>query len=219
MAVIVIPKRWMGQTLQEDAVKSALLRLQPELHFDLGGRHNIWHPYKETRQSVFYRGRHICSMDRGTLPEFPIWTLADDWIEVPAWEVKPGELAFYSSCGWIVKCRHCGSSWKFPQRPVGEMRCAGGCKNRGDVSNPRNWGLEENRDGRAMVRRKVRDRIVLVGWRHTLGKLADANVPAVTREAIERELGIKLGPKPPDAVEIDETEEKDFLDRRLELIA
>jgi len=82
-----------GNCIDEVVFKNGLKELNPDLHFDLGGAHDIWHPGISERQGVFLNGRHICSMDRGSLPEFSIYDMKLAAIEVPISDIHPSEVA------------------------------------------------------------------------------------------------------------------------------
>ena len=62
-----------GQTMHESDLKAGLLKLNSSLQFDPGGRLDLNHPFIDSRQGVFYNNRHICSMERGIIPEFNVW--------------------------------------------------------------------------------------------------------------------------------------------------
>lgn len=87
MGSVVIPRSYMGQTIDEALIRSALIEMNGDFHFDLGAAHGIWHPQIDNRQGVFHKGAHICSMDRGMVPEVPIWTMKRERVRVPAHEV------------------------------------------------------------------------------------------------------------------------------------
>lgn len=93
MGMVAIPAHQLGTTLDETDVKNYLQECNPELHFDMGNKLGIWHPYMAFRQGVFLRGRHICSMDRQFLPEVPIWTVRQRWVRVPSQFLSWGEIA------------------------------------------------------------------------------------------------------------------------------
>ena len=82
-----------GTRIDEVVFKRGLQELNPDLHFDLGGAHNLYHPGIAERQGVFLRGKHICSMDRGLLPEFTIYDMKIDTVQVPLSGVSAGEIA------------------------------------------------------------------------------------------------------------------------------
>lgn len=82
-----------GTCIDEVVFKRGLQELNPDLHFDLGGAHDIWHPGISERQGVFFKGKHICSMDRGSLPEFSIYDMKIATVEVPVSEIHPSEVA------------------------------------------------------------------------------------------------------------------------------
>jgi hypothetical protein len=68
-------ERDFGQYFLEEQIKAGLLRLCPDLHFDMGGNLGLYHPRIEEWQGVFHLGRHICSMSRGVIPEYDVWAL------------------------------------------------------------------------------------------------------------------------------------------------
>ena len=203
--------------MQEHAVKAGLRQLNPDLHFDMGACLNIWHPFKDSRQNVYYLGRSIGAMDRGTLPEVPIWTTKRDMVEVPWNEVLPGEIAMYRTEGVIANCHKCKASWELLCRPDGTMICPTLCGNMGLATDPVLFGWSNKPAATAHVFRSTRDRVVLVGWRHTFFKLCKAGVPGVTKETLEEKFGVNLDPRVLDDVQIDEDIEAKVLDRRIEV--
>lgn len=89
---VEIPQEMMGQALTCLEIQSALWRCNPDFHFDLGAALNLWHPYKEGKQGVFFRGKHLCSMDRGNIPQVPIWATETKYLRVPASDCSYGEI-------------------------------------------------------------------------------------------------------------------------------
>lgn len=213
MPTIRIPKTYMGTTLQEDAVKSYLRSVNPDIHFDMGANLNLWHPMIECRQGLCYRGKTICAMDRRTLPEIPIWTITKDAMEVPWSEVRYGEIAMTRTVGVRGECKKCLQIYSLPHRPVGVFVCR--CGNIGMSHDPIHFGWEDVPASTAIVIREQRDKIVLVGWRHTFRKLLAAKVPGVTKDGLEREFRIDLTDREVDAMEIDELREVYMTDQSL----
>lgn len=72
-----------GRTLDPADVIEKLAERCPGVNADWGARHNIWHPDIETKQGVFYYHRHICSMDREPLRQWPEWEVSEELVEVP----------------------------------------------------------------------------------------------------------------------------------------
>ena len=66
-----------GEMMHESKLKRGLMALNPDVHFDLGAAHNIYHPRIEEWQGIFLRGRHLGTMDRGLIPEFTIYEMID----------------------------------------------------------------------------------------------------------------------------------------------
>jgi hypothetical protein len=213
MAVISIPKSYMGRTMQESTFKAKLRELNPEIHFDLGACLNIWHPFKDTRQNVYYRGNSLCAMDRGTLPEVPVWSTRKDMVRVPIADVRPGEIVLYETIGVIAGCQKCTHVWPMPNRPVGAMACPSGCGNAGLSSDEKLWIWKDRRSEFVQVFRQMKDRVILVGWRWTLGKLARKGVPGITRQSLEDAFKISLDAVILEEVMVDDDVEDRVLDR------
>lgn len=91
MGVVAIPRAYLGHTIEDSEIKRVLRELNPDFHFDLGGKHGIWHPRQDQLQGVFFRGQHVCSMDRGMVPEFPLWSLRKERVRVPETDVGTAE--------------------------------------------------------------------------------------------------------------------------------
>lgn len=192
MGVISIPKEAMGHTLQEATVKAALRRMNPGIDFDLGSRLNLWHPFRDTRQSVLFEGRFICAMDRGTLPELTVWSMMKDVVEVPVSDIHPGELAFYRTVNVRITCLKCKGQWDMPHRPDKILLCLCGCDNRAHSADLTHWAYQDVPTGTALVRRSVKDRVILVGWRHTFKKILGFMVPGITEQRLELTFNITL---------------------------
>jgi hypothetical protein len=76
----------LGQQIHEATLKKGLRELNPWLHFDMGAALNIHHPRIGEWQGVFYKGKNVSSMDRGSLPEYNVYAVK----KVP--EFKDGEI-------------------------------------------------------------------------------------------------------------------------------
>lgn len=79
---VAIPQDMLGQPFNELTLKKALWALNPDFNFDWGARLNIWHPYQDSKQGVFFKDRHLCSMDRGQIPQAPIWSTKRESVRV-----------------------------------------------------------------------------------------------------------------------------------------
>jgi len=206
----------MGITLQESNVKSFLQEMNPEIHFDMGACLGLWHPYMQFRQNIFYRGGSVGAMDRNVLPEVPIWSMKRDLVRVPAEQVKIHEIAVYGTKGVAITCQKCKHTWQQGNTtPTVVCPDESACGNFGLVTDSSLFTASEIPDGTAWVYREVRDRVILVGWRHTFNRLLKAKIPGVTQKKLEEKFGIDLWPKPVDPLEIDEAQEDSFLDQSL----
>jgi hypothetical protein len=218
-ATFSIPKLYMGQTLQEVDVKKGLLEMNPEIHFDMGTCLNIWHPYQDSRQNIFYRGRSVVGMDRGTLPENPVWTVRKDAIEVPWSEVRYGEVCLRLTMGVLFKCLKCLSIFEYSARPTGVISCPTKCGNFGQNLDSTLWQWKDKPTGMVQVLRSVKDRVILVGWRHTFSTLMVWGIPGVDKKKLEERFRINLDSKPIDELEVSEDIEDRILDRKIALSA
>ena len=166
-----------GQTLGSAAVETGLRELNSEISFDLGARTNQWHPYIDTRQGVYYRETHICSMDRGVIPEFKIWETKKRIVQLP-WSASdhPDSSIRYE----VV----------YPTEP-----------NYGDLYQIGLSGADPEymvrKDG-SLVKCKVygyetsAKRCVRVGWRHTFERILAAQIPGVTRARIAEKFRVNM---------------------------
>lgn len=152
MGSVVVPANYLGQMIEDTEIKRACRACNPEIHFDMGVCLNIWHPRQDELQGVFWKGRHIASMDRGNVPEWPLWTVSRGMKLVDDSEVRLGDDMVLKETIFV------------DGKPV--------------------------LTGKSWVIRAEKDKILFVGWRHTLRKLIEANVPGVTREKLAEELRI-----------------------------
>ncbi len=164
-----------GLTLDESTIKSGLRELNPHFMFDIIGNIGQWHPDIESSQGVFFDGKHVCTMDRGIVEEWPVWTMSKECLEIPEHEVRPGEISLYVPC---ATCK--GNQTVRVVTPTSEtfVRCRF-CEGTG-------------RSGICHVIRKIRDKCVKVGWQHAFRKIINHPVPGCTEETIERQFRVKL---------------------------
>lgn len=166
-----------GQFLAEDKLKAALKGLNPGLHFDVGGNLEFPHPQMEKRQGVWYNGRHVCSMDRGNIPEYKIWMLeagmADiDWVDVDRHddvqiayvEIMPTD-AEYETAWMAFEAKRDGYHLDL------------------------NGKLFHYRACRMTLQPSY---IEYVGWRHTLHRIINKKIPGVTKGTLCQALGLNV---------------------------
>ena len=166
-----------GDCLDSVTVEAGLSDLCPGIHFDMGGKLNLDHPYIESRQGVFYQGRHICSMDRGMIPEFKVWTVKDDWIDCSIGEADMEGV----KCLWYV----------VPTGTPGYREMYEDAR-RGlfDEMYIRNDGALIRLTAKKMA--KVKGRVLTIGWRTTFEALVRAGVPGITRESLGAKFGVNM---------------------------
>jgi hypothetical protein len=166
----VLDRADFGQSLSAAAVESGLRELNAEIHFDI-----------DTRQGVYYRELHICSMDRGIVPEFKVWETKKRIVEIP-WSEADREDA--SITYEVVS----------PTEPDYQDNFEIGLSG----SDPR----YSVRDGLVLLRHKclgyemASKRCLRVGWRHTFERLLAAGVPGVTRQALSEKFSVDMNKMP-----------------------
>jgi hypothetical protein len=95
-----------GFYLNEADIKKGLQEINPDIHFDMGGNLNLYHPSIERWQGVFHNGRHICSMDRGVIPEYDCWGMNKH-----GQKVKIMRIGWRSTFHLLVKKRVPNVTW------------------------------------------------------------------------------------------------------------
>ena len=155
---VEIPQSMMGQALTCLDMQAALLRCNPDFHFDMGVKLNIWHPYQEGKQGVYFRGEHICSMDRGNVPMVPIWSTKTMWMRLPASELSYGEITAKDTMTET------------------EFLVDG----------------TERETGFYHIRRQEKDRLLWLGWQHTLRRVLNKKISGCDKAALEFELGVTI---------------------------
>lgn len=166
-----------GQVLDSFVIETGLRELCPDLHFDLGGKHNQLHPFINQRQGVYYKGNHVCSMDRGMVPEFKLWTVK--WAKVPVgWEDADKDDVSIQ-----YRVVH---PWEPEFMELYEKASKGNL--------PEYQLLDDGRliHAHCVADRKVCDRVALVGWRHTFERLLHHQVPGITRESLAKKFGVDM---------------------------
>jgi hypothetical protein len=167
-----------GRFLPEAKLKAALVSLNSGFHFDVGGNLDFPHPFMEHRQGVYLMGRHICSMDRGNIPEYKIWMLEPgiedvDWIDIDKYEdalvtymeVLPSDGADYEQVRIAIDAKRDGYHMDMNGRVFRYSACRPSM---------------------------TPSYIEYVGWRHTLYRCMTEHCPGVTREALCQALGLNV---------------------------
>ena len=166
-----------GKTLDSSTIQQGLKELCPDLHFDLAAAIGQWHPSIEDRQGVYYCGKHLCSMDRGLVPEFKIWSVVKQPTRIEWWEADKDDAS--------IQYRTL-----LPNDPMYED----GMRKARSGSDPQ-WLLLA--DGRvaecyAVGQRPVKGPIVRLGWRHTFERLLQHGVTGITRQSLSAKFGVDM---------------------------
>lgn len=165
-----------GRVIDASVIEKGLRELNGDLNFDPASRFGAWHPQQATRQGVFWHTEHICSMDRGLVPEFKQWTVITRYVPVGWEEADKDDVSI--------------STETIPPNSPSFLDAALHVMNR-------TVGYEYRPDGQIMVMRpmayrKVQGRVALVGWRHTFERIIHRDLPGLTRSAIAAKFGVDM---------------------------
>ncbi|RLB37674.1 MAG: hypothetical protein DRH30_12780 [Deltaproteobacteria bacterium] len=86
-----------GEKMNVHRIKRTLQSLNIGIHFDILGKQDIGAPNRDKWMGVFYRGRHVGTLDRGiegNAPEFNTYEMK----KVP--RGKPEEIDYCEHVGW-----------------------------------------------------------------------------------------------------------------------
>jgi hypothetical protein len=171
-----IERDW-GKQIESSVLETGLRSLQPDLHFDMGPKLGMYHPWMKTRQGVYYLGMHICSMDRGLVPEFRVWTTGPMEVPVSIHDMADEEV-----------------SLRYEILPV---TTPGYLDIKSEALSGRCVDAIVRADGQVMRLRAYRtknlpSRIVLVGWRHTFEGILQYKVPGITRQNLGTTFGVDM---------------------------
>lgn len=166
----------LGLQLDSSRIEQGLRELNPDLNFDVANRLEEWNyllevdprvrrAIEEQRQPVLWRERYICSLDRGMVSEYKVWSLKTVQEEVPADE--SGDMVNFERVG--------SADWTY--RGLAERVTAGdkSCRVNSDGTITRFWTYRP---------KQIKNKVLRLGWRHTFENLLLHDVPGVTRESI-----------------------------------
>ena len=181
-----------GQKISSVEIERKLKELCPDITFDVATNHGSEHPYQERLQSVYFRGRHICSMDRGIVPEITIWANFKKIVEIPwyAADREDASISYEEVLPDTPGYRDLYEEAKKESDP-------------GYMINDKGKLLKLTAKGYENVGR----RCMRLGWRHTFAKILAADLPGITREDLARTFNLdinKLGILAHDDVPVDE---------------
>ena len=178
----------LGKALDSSVIESGLRELNVDINFDIAVRRSDFaycmemDPRKRRavengRQPVCHLDRYICAMDRGMVPEFKVWSVREAAVQIE-WADADQE----------------GASIQYQNIPTADPAYVDLWH---EAIGGRDPGLKIMDNG-SLVRmtpyvvRKVRGRILQVGWRYTFIKLIRANIPGVTAVSIGAKFGVDM---------------------------
>ncbi len=166
----------LGKTLDSSVIEKGLMELCPDLRFDVATKRGAWHPKQATRQGIFWHETHICSMDRGLVPEFKQWSVVNKLVEVGWEQADKDDVSLQTRVIPAADPAYLDAALKLMAKENGyEMRPDGAIIKYTPVA-----------------MRKMQGLIILVGWRHTFERLINRNLPGLTRSAIAQKFGVDM---------------------------
>ncbi len=165
-----------GKDIDSSVLERGLRELCMDLHFDAATKQGAWHPYQATRQGVFYHGIHICSMDRGIVPEFKQWSLVRRLVEVGWEEADKEDVSIQYNAIPSTNADYIDAAVRCMAKTVGYEYRPDGCIVKYTP----------------VAYRKVRGRVVQLGWRHTFERIISRDLPGLTRDAIGRKFEVDM---------------------------
>mgnify|MGYP001405656824 CR=1 FL=1 len=173
-----------GRTIDSSVIQRGLMELNSGFSFDMANRLSEWRPvlgagfkkWNPTRQGVYYLGRHICSMDRGLVPEFPQFKVIErrlpagsdeadkDGVTTTYEAIKPSDPKFVDAA---LRCMNNTPGWWV--RPDGA------------VVHEEWWKTVQAEGPKEML-----------GWRPTLLKILHRQIPGVTIQSLNDKFGIDI---------------------------
>lgn len=165
-----------GSKLEAAVIERGLRELNPDITFDVATNQGGKHPWQERCQGVFFRGKHVCSMDRGIVPEIMVWASFKRLVEIPwyAADREDASITYEEIMPFEEGYRDIYEKALKGNDPSLMVR-----KTDGKLLRLRAQGYET-----------VGRRCMRVGWRHTFAKLLAANIPGVTHQSLADKFGI-----------------------------
>ena len=166
----------MGKIIDAAVIQQGLRELCPDMHFDAATKKGEWHPHQNTRQGVFWHGQHICSMDRGLVPEFKQWSVVNRMTEVGWEEADKEDVSIQTRVIPTTEPEYLDAAIKIMAQATGyEMRPDGAIIKYTPVA-----------------MRKLQGRVIFVGWRHTFERIINRDLPGLTRSAIATKFSVDM---------------------------
>jgi len=179
----------LGKVLQFDTVERGLTELNSDISLDVPVRRSGDYSYLFTpsddaaeanrrgRAGVYYNGRYVCALDRGSIPEIKVYGVDDGFVpidmdkihlyddsKVSYMEILP-ESPFYHAA--LSKAQRHDDN--FVIRADGKV-----------------FFYQPLRLG------KVRGAVQKLGWRHTFEALLRKNIPGVDRDSLSRKFNVDM---------------------------
>lgn len=174
----------LGQSLDAASVEKGLRELQPLLTFDAVVRRPSDYGFALSTAGdlasqfvgVYYNGKHVCSMDRGSIPEFKLFEEEDGFEEI-----RMADIERYDNS--MVAYVQILPSDPFYHHALSKAQAK---DDNYKIENEKLYRYEAVRPTKRL------GRCIRLGWRHTFQKLLAFKIPGVTKEALEAKFRVDL---------------------------
>jgi hypothetical protein len=177
-----------GKVIDSSMIEAGLRALNTDINFDVANRLGDWSYLLEqpsslraitdaSRQPVLYQDHYVAAMDRGPVPEFKQWSVKEVAVEVEWADADKDEasIQYVIVNPWDANYQDLYLSASFGQDDKIQILADGRLARM-----------------RAMGVRKVRDRVVRLGWRHTFEAILRYGINGVTRQSIAAQFAVDM---------------------------
>jgi hypothetical protein len=178
------PTLLLGRSLNASDVQNGLRELNPDITFDAALNRPSEYQFvlkgdnmTEKRGGVFYSGRYVCALDRGVIPEHAVWNMVDGMEEIRMCDIERYDA---------TRVIYVEVLQNDPNYNVALLKAEKGDDNFVLDGDGRVFKFRAVREGR------VRDRVEIVGWRHTFERLLAQRIPNITIKTLEEKFGVRM---------------------------
>jgi hypothetical protein len=173
-----------GRSILATDLRVGLQELNPDITFDAAENRPSEYSYvlkggdlmRDDRGGVFYQGKFVASYDKGVIPEWAVWSTKRGYEEI-----RMADIERYNDTRVMY--------FEIMPTDPGYHVALTKAQKKDD-----NFTIEGGKVFRhqALRETEIRDKILRVGWRHTLNRLLAAKVPGVSVDTLDEKLGVRL---------------------------
>jgi hypothetical protein len=180
----------LGRVLDSAVIQKGLRELNPDFAFDVAVNRpsdfttviafastHVAEAIRKNRLPVLHCERYIAALDRGLVTETKHWSVANQLCEVPWYEADKDDVSiqYHQIMPGDPEYMEYYLKAMLGNDPAVQV-IAGGTVVR----------------QRCMAYRKVRGRVIRLGWRHTFERILNAEIPGVTRKTLGEKFRVDL---------------------------